>query len=259
MRLNLVLVLALLALISVAATFSPDPTKARWTQACADGVSFSLRSGGNYCQWLEIDGARYRLCDGCSTSTEVFERGRVYSVGERLVLTFDQGKQKEYDLTQGGGRWWLRDGQGEAYEQDRETQNRLHPSPEWLIQGKPLELEFDPPCPAAQSHACKPVTPSQNNWLMPSIELPVFSFGLNGCRLKQGGRELLNRRSTRGDVENLLGPLEWTVLEGATNHGTSAQARRGKLLIRVRGIVGSTPDEARVTGFAFDNGLGSAK
>lgn len=45
----------------------------------------------------------------------------------------------------------------------------------------------------------------------------------------QGGRDLLN---------------QWTIVDGPHNHGTRAQARRGKLLIRVSWIVGMRPDEA---------------
>ena len=55
----------------------------------------------------------------------------------------------------------------------------------------------------------------------------------------QGGRDLLN---------------QWTIVDGPHNHGTRAQARRGKLLIRVSWIVGMRPDEATVVGFSMDPG-----
>jgi hypothetical protein len=252
-RLNLILTVALIFLIAVASLVTAKPTNLLWKQACADGVSFTIRSGGNYCQWLEVENDRYRFCDQCSTSTEVRERGFVELQGENLTLVSDQGKRAEYRVTEGAGRWFLSDAQGKAHGQEMESLPRLHPSPEWLDNSKPLELDAPSTPHVVEISELEPVVPEPEKSLFPEIEIARLNSDLSGSRLFQGGRDLLNTRSTRRDVESLFGPLKWKILEGPTTHGTTAQAQIGKLLIRVSGIVGNTPDEARVIGFSLQD------
>lgn len=248
MRFNLVVLAILLALVAVKSRDLDQPVNPQWQLACADGVEFPLGPGGFYAEWLEIENGRYLSCDQCSTSSEVRERGRTELQGERLTLISDQGKRSEYRLNQSPGmRWYLTDAKGKTYGQERETQPRLHPSPDWLDKNLPLELDA-PPAPPPKPTVLKPSL--SDHQFFPLIELPMANSDLEGSRLIQGGRDLLNQRSTRRDVESLFGPLKWRIVEGPHNHGTGAEARRGNLLIRVYWILGKTPDEARVIGFS---------
>lgn len=233
------------------ALFTAQPTNLQWNQDNFDGISFPIRSGGNYSQWLEIEKDRYRFCDQCSTSTEVFERGAVELESKCLTLVSDRGKRTVYRLAEGAGRWFLKDANGKVYGQERESQPRLHPSPEWLDNDKALEIDVPSARQIPVSNP-KPVKPGSERNFFPKFDLPEINLGLRGGRLFQGSRDLLNRRSTRRDVERLFAPLNWRVVEGPTNHGVRLEARTGKLLIRVLGITGSNLHEARVIGFALD-------
>lgn len=240
-----------MSLVAVRALFTAQPSNLRWSQDAFDGISFSIWSGGNYSQRLEIEKDRYQFYDQRSTSTEVFERGAVELKGQCLTLISDRGKRTEYQLAEGAGKWFLKDAKDKVYGQESESQPRLHPSPEWLDREKAMEVDVPPARPMPVSNP-KPVKPGSEKCFFPKIDLPAINLGLPGDRLFQGSRDLLNRRSTRRDAECLFGPLDWQEVEGPTNHGARLQARRGKLLIRVRQIAGSSPGEAKVTGFALD-------
>lgn len=240
-------------MVALGSLFVAQPANLRWKAACADGVSFSLCSGGGfYVKWLEIEDDRYRFCDQCSTSTEVFERGAIEIDDQSLTLISDQGKRTEYRVIEGAGKWFLSDAKGKVYGQEWESQPRIHPSSDWLDERKPLELDAPSSSKLDELSSLEPVVAGSAESFFPQIELTRLNSDLSGSRLIQGGRDLLNTRSTRRDVESLFGPLNWKILEGPTNHGTTAQARHGRLLIRVLGIQGTIPEEARIIGFSLD-------
>lgn len=168
-RVPLASVLAiLLCLIAVKSRHSTPPANPQWNQTCADGVCFTLSSGGNYFQWLEIEDDIYRLCDGASTFTEVRERGKTKFAGERLTLISDEGNRIEYRLTRAAGQWVLQDPKGKVCTQDWGSQPRVHPSHECLLDNQSLKLDAPRPEPKAR---IRPHKPTRDQMFLPEIEI----------------------------------------------------------------------------------------
>jgi hypothetical protein len=112
----------------------------------------------------------------------------------------------------------------------------------------PLQVKSIFPDAKIEGEALKIQPYAESDWRTVTAVIKGDSVeSVEGFRLAQGDQKLLNERSTYADVEALFGRLNWVVSEKPNSHGTSRQATRGNLLIKVHWLPGMTPEEGRIS------------
>lgn len=264
-RPNLLILCALLALIAgfTRGNKRPDIPRAE-AGAGPHDITFPLVESGYYSRWLKLDNPGYRISESSCTSAGVIERGKLQIKGDLLSLISEQGKHSEYRLSQRRGLWFLRDGEGAEHKQQHDSVPRLRPAPNWLRDHQSWLLDgLHPGMTHAEVRKMFPKAKVENGFLVvspygdsycPEVQIKLKGdrvAAVEGIRLSLAGRPLLNERSTRGDVEALLGPLDWKASEDSDSRGGSARAIHDKLVIHVSWISGSTYAEARVSSISL--------